>query len=155
MKSILIKLLLVFSLVSLSWINYISNTFAEGEKTGSGIQVRVTEKIPGANCNIPKDKDGNEEVAKEWETQIYICTVAKGFASVTEMMWKIIKYFTYIAALWWVLFIIINGILYSMWWIDQSLKDESKKRITWTLIWLVLLMLSWVILNLVAPWIYK
>ena len=70
-------------------------------------------------------------------------------------MWGIIKWFTYIAAIGAVLFIVINGIMYSMSGIDQSMKDEAKKRITKTLLWLVVLLLSWVILNLVAPWIYK
>jgi hypothetical protein len=37
---------------------------------------------------------------------------------------------------------------------DQSLKDGAKKRIIQTLLGLVLLMLSGVILNAIAPWIY-
>ena len=86
---------------------------------------------------------------------MYECTVKKWFKSVIIMMWKVIKYFTYIASLWGVLFIIVNGIMYSMWWAEPSLKDEAKKRIVWTLVWLVLLFLSWVILNMIAPWIYK
>jgi hypothetical protein len=146
MKSILIKILLVLSILSLFWANFIWNTYAEEESTDSGIKVKVTEKIPGANCT---------EISVDGKITWYECNVAKGFSSVTTMMWNIIKYFTYIAALSWVLFIVINGILYSMWGIEQSLKDESKKRIIWTLIWLILLMLSWVILNIIAPWIYK
>ena len=145
MKHIIIKLLLVLSIISFSWINYISSTYAEW----GWIKVIVTEKIPWANCNESWWK------AKEWETQMYECTVKKWFKSVIIMMWKVIKYFTYIASLWGVLFIIVNGIMYSMWWAEPSLKDEAKKRIVWTLVWLVLLFLSWVILNMIAPWIYK
>jgi len=70
-------------------------------------------------------------------------------------MGGIIKYFTYIAALACVLFIVINGILYSMSGMDAGLKDGAKKRIIQTLLGLVVLMLAGVILNAVAPWIYK
>jgi len=143
MKNILIKLLLVFSILSFSWINNIWSTYAV-----EWVTVIVTEKIPGANCE-------KEWAVQDWWTQMYKCTVQKWFWSIMAMMWKIIKYFTYIAALGWVLFIILNGIMYSMGWAEPSLKDESKKRILWTLTWLVLLFLSWVILNLIAPWIYK
>ena len=144
MKNILIKLLLVLSLISFSGINYIGNTYAEG------VTVIVTEKIPGSNC-VPKWEVDEEK----GETQMYECTVEKWFKSIMIMMWKIIKYFTYLASLWGVLFIIVNGMLYSMWGAEPSMKDDAKKRITWTLVWLVLLFLSWVILNLIAPWIYK
>jgi len=118
------------------------NTYAEW----NWIKVKVTEKVPWANC---------KKIKPLWDPQIYECEIAKWFSAVTTMMWKIIKYFTYIAALGGVLFIVINGILYSMWWAEPSMKDEAKKRIIWTLIWLVILLLSWVILNMIAPWIYK
>lgn len=134
MKKIITKILIVLSIFSLFWFQTVWNTYA-------WVKVTVTEEIPWAWC-VP-----------DWKR--YICTVEKWFESVSRMMWDIIKYFTYLATLAWVLFIVINGILYSMWWMDQSLKDESKKRIIWTLMWLALLFLSWVILNMIAPWIYK
>lgn len=155
MKTILVKILVAFSIISLYWINYIWNTYAvepapsTWTTTGSGISVTVTEKIPGANCTELKE-DSKDPTKITW----YECRVEKGFGSVTKMLWKIIKYFTYIAALAWVLYIVINGILYSMWWADDSFKTESKKRIITTLVWLIILMLSWVILNAIAPWIY-
>lgn len=145
MKNILIKILILIWIIWLINVNFIYNTYAEEE---SGIVIVVTEKVPWANCT-PKDKD------KDWVILNYKCNVAKWFWSVTIMLWNIIKYFTYLAALAWVLYIIINGIMYSMWWIDQWMKDEAKKRISWTLIWLLLLFISWVVLNLIAPWIYK
>ena len=83
------------------------------------------------------------------------CTVWTGFSVVENVMGGIIKYFTYIAALACVLFIVINGILYSMSGMDAGLKDGAKKRIIQTLLGLVILMLAGVILNAVAPWIYK
>lgn len=147
MKNFLIKILLVLSTLILSGIYTIWNTYAT-EGSWSWITVIVTEKIPGANCVAIT---ANTSI----ETWMYKCTVEKWFWSVIKMMWNVIKYFTYIASLGWVLFIVINWILYSMWWADPSLKDDAKKRITATLIWLVLLFLSWVILNMIAPWIYK
>ena len=83
------------------------------------------------------------------------CYVPKWAWAITEMMWAIIKYFTFLAWLWAVLFIVINWILYSMSWVDQSMKEKAKERITKTLMWLIVLLLSWVILNMIAPWIYE
>ncbi len=140
MKKIIIKILLFISILSFFNVNIVWNTYAEG------IKVKVTEKVPWANC-------GEKLPESEWWW--YECTVAKWFWSVIIMLWNIIKYFTFIASLWGVLFIIVNGIMYSMWWIDEWIKSDAKKRIVWTLIWLALLFLSWVILNLIAPWIYK
>ncbi len=145
-KTLIIKILILLSLISFSGINFIWNTYATDEES-KWIKVTVTEKIPWANCE-------EKWKAEDGETQMYECTVKKWFWSVIEMLWKIIKYFTYIAALAWVLFIVVNGIMYSMWWADDSFKTESKKRIIATLIWLAVLMLSWVILNAIAPWIY-
>ncbi len=145
MKKYIIKVLLILSIIWLALLGLIWNTYAE--ESWSWITVTVTEKIPWANCW--------DNLAAIWENPRYECTIAKWFGSIIKMMWNIIKYFTFIAALWAVLFIIINGIMYSMWWIDSWMKDEAKKRITWTLIWLILLFLSWVILNMIAPWIYK
>jgi len=151
MKNIIIKLLLVLSVISLSWINYISNTYA-----ADTVKVIVTEKIPWAWCEmIDADWNVTSKKSDDWKTQMYQCNIKKWFWTVISMLWNIIKYFTFIASLWAVLFIIINGILYSMWGAEPSMKDDAKKRIIWTLIWLILLLLSWVILNLIAPWIYK
>ncbi len=149
MKNILVKIILALSIISSFNISILPNTYAaENCENSNWVQVTVTEKVPWACCVPTWKADSN------WNTS-YTCHIEKGFWSVISMFWKIIKYFTYLAALWWVLYLIINGIMYSMWWADQSLKDEAKKRITWTLIWLVLLLLSWIILNMVAPWIYK
>lgn len=107
----------------------------------NAVSVEVTEAIPWANCS------------GGWGE--YTCNVGTWFSTISQMMGGIIKYFTFIAALGWVLFIVINGILYSMSWMDQSLKDGAKKRIIQTLLGLLLLMLSGVILNAIAPWVYK
>lgn len=104
------------------------------------IEVKVTEKIPWADC--------------EWSTWDYTCTVKPGFWTVMQLMGWIIKYFTFLASLGWVLFIVINWIMLSMWGMWWS-KDEIKKRITMTIGWLILLLLSGLILHSIAPWIYQ
>ena len=129
MKKILISLLLALSLFMIS-----GDIFAA--------TIDVTESIPGANCS------------KTWDG-IYTCNPGRGFDGVLWVVGAIIKYFTYIASLAAVLFIVINGILYSMAWINDSLKTGAKERIMKTLVWLVILLLSGVILNMIAPWVYK
>jgi hypothetical protein len=36
-----------------------------------------------------------------------------------------------------------------------SESGEVKKRIVQWIIWLILVLLSWIILNMIAPWVYK
>lgn len=139
MKKIILSCLLFFG-ISLFSTGVVSAEW----KTTTSKQVIVTTKIPWLECTQVK-----------WKSDRYSCTVESWFQSVVIMAGWIIKYFTFLAGLGAVLFIIVNGIMYSMGWIDQSLKDESKKRIWATLIGLILLLLSWVILNAIAPWIYK
>ena len=71
------------------------------------------------------------------------------------MIWNIISYFTFITLVTWVLFIVVNWILYSMGWLDQQLKEDAKKRITWTLAWIILLFSVWYILQILVPSVYK
>jgi len=142
MKKIIIILILIISFsFQASYVN-----------AWDTVTIRTTEKVPWVNCQPVPKKDW-----MPWEVypNLYDCEVEKWVWQIVSMLWQIIKYFTYIALLSWVLFIVYNWILYSMWWADQSLKDDSKKRIIWTLIWLILLLLSWPILQLIAPWIYK
>jgi len=144
MKKILSLLALSMMIFSL-WAIWTHNAYANttcAPKEGS-IKVKVTEKVPWACCHGDSAK---------W----YECHVEKGFGSITTMFGKMIQYATFIAGLGWVLFIVINGIMYSMGWLDiWGWKDEAKKRITRTLIGLIILLLSWVILNAIAPWVYK
>ncbi len=131
MKKI-IKILLIVCIV-LSFITINSTSFA----VDSGIiEVKVTEKLPGLECDGSKSD--------------YTCKVGTWFSSFTILLKNLVKWFSYIAMLWAILFIIINGILYTM-WMD---KEWVKKRIIQTLLWIIVLMLSWVILYLVAPWVY-
>lgn len=145
MKKTIVKIVLILSIFGL---NVVWNVNADW--TSTWLTVTVTEKIPWAWCECV------EKVWNDWECKnsVYTCNVEKWFWGVMKMMGAFIKYLTFIAALWWVLFIVYNGIMYSMSWIDQSLKDDSKKKIIQTLVWLVVLFLSWIILNLVAPWVY-
>lgn len=144
MKHIIISLLLILSCL------YATQTYAQDDT--STVQVILSEKVPGIECDEWKPRDlGNNNGTQTY----YTCDIPKWTSSLTQMFGKIIKYFTFIAWLWGVLFIVINGIMYSMWGIDDSMKEDSKKRIFSTLAWLALLMLSWVFLNMVAPWVYK
>ncbi len=125
----------------------------EGSKT---IGVQVTEIIPWMDCS------GTIWGKKEWDSCspgtpncVTECQVPKGSWGILQLMGILIKYFTFIAWLGWVLWIVINGILLSMSGLEWSAKWEIKKKISWTLIGLILLLLSWVILNVVAPWVYK
>lgn len=141
MKKIIKIFILSFMLLSF----YPNFSYWETWKT---VEVKVSEKVPWANCV--------EEKSWTWASQTptwyYICTIPTWFDSVQSMIWEIIKWITAIAALWWVLFIVINWILLSMWW-DWA--DEIKKRIKKTIIWLILLLLSWLILSIIAPWVYR
>ncbi len=147
MKKIIILMILA---ICTFWAFNQANAWEEAWTT---VSVYVTEPIPWAWCKIEtpagRDKNWNEIPA------IYICSIEKGSEQIVKTLWAIIKYFTYIAGLVWVLFIVANGIMYSMWWAEQSLKDEAKKRIIWTLVWLIVLLLTWPILQIIAPWIYK
>ena len=152
MKKIIIKIFLfisVFGLFAIDWNFYVYTA-----------TVTVTERIPGV-CGENNTKVIERDVTVWiWSSKrtvrriTYECEIKPWFTSVMIMIWKMIKYFTFLAGLWWMLFIVINGIMYSMWWIDQGLKDESKKRIIQTLVWLIVLLLSWIILNIIAPWIW-
>ena len=82
------------------------------------------------------------------------CTINSWTDAVLKIMWWIIRYTTFLIWLIGVLFIVVNWIMYSMWWMDQSMKEESKKRIIKTIIWLIVLLMTWTILNFIAPWIY-
>lgn len=141
------KLLILISI----FLSSITFTYADDEGTSTtskeGVVVTVTEKIPWANCE-GQDTNGDDVIDS------YDCVIERKFGSVVGMIGSIIRYFTFIAGLAGVLYIVINGIMYSMWGIDQGMKDEAKKRIISTLVGLVLLFLSWVILYMIAPWIY-
>lgn len=113
------------------------------------IEVRVTENIPWADCTCYKTW------ALSWVCVEYKCKVKPWLTSLQSIISNILKYFTAIASLAWVLFIVINWMLLSMWWMDSWAKDEAKKRIIKSLVWLILLLLSWLLLTLIAPWIYK
>jgi len=146
MKKIFITLFLIISLLFQVEYSYAA--------TWDTVKVRVTEKIPWVNCTPVPDKEWKTIKDKNWNPALYDCQVEKWATQIVKMLGDIIKYFTFIASLAWVLFIVYNGILYSMWWADPSLKDNAKKRIIATLVWLILLLLSGPILKIIAPWIY-
>jgi len=125
----------------------LNNIFYTNADTSSWTEhitkVEVVEKVPWRNCK--KDE-------KSW---YYVCEIKSWFSSVNDIVWEMIKYITLLTLLRAILFIVISWIMMSMAWADSSLKDESKKRIVQWIIWLILVLLSWIILNIIAPWIYK
>ena len=109
------------------------------------ITVKVTEKIPWAGCVLDTE-------SSKWDSKIYKCTIQPWFSTIQIMIGQIVKWFTAIAALAWVLFIVINGIMLSM---NGGEKEKIKGRITQSITWLILLLLSWLILSVIAPWVYR
>lgn len=139
----------IFLILSLSFV-YFSSYAVNDEKSFTWVTMESTVDIPWMNCTKKDTVSGWTDA----ETTIYTCNVEKWFSSMLTMVSGMIKYFTYIALVAAVLFIVINGIMYSMSWVDSWMKDEAKKRITKTLIWIILLLLSGYLLNLFFPWIY-
>jgi len=70
------------------------------------------------------------------------------------VMWEILKYFTFLAWIFAVLSLVVGWIMYSMWWANDSLKSSAKDYIQKSLIGLILLLLSWTILYMIAPWVF-
>lgn len=128
-------------------------TYADwNSKSWAVVTFETTQVMPWMECWEPI-KTLDEWTA--WETNVYTCEVQSGMESLMKMIAGMIKYFTYITLISAVLFIVINGIMYSMSWMDSGMKDEAKKRIVKTLGWIVVLLLSGYFLNLFFPWIYK
>lgn len=135
MKKIITKFLIVLSVLSSFW--FISNSYSDVTNV-----VQVTEKIPWANC-VQKGDD-----------TLYTCTTERWFWAIMSIMWQMLKYFTYIAWLFAVLSLVVWWVMYSMWWANEWMKTSAKTYIEKSLIWLVLLLLSWTILYMIAPWVY-
>lgn len=112
--------------------------------------VEVSEKVYGANCTKLVAKEGSNS-----GVVTYRCDIEPGMGTFMKMMSGIIKFLTALGALAWVLFIVINGIQLSMWWLDSSAKEDAKKWIGKAISGLIFLLLSGVILSMIAPWIYK
>lgn len=141
MKKTLIKVLLLLVSTTFGMTEFLT---ANAEETEEKINiVEVTEKIPWADCEL-----------KEWSTLIYKCKVWRGFSSIMLIMWKILKYFTFLAGLFSVLMLVIGWIMYSMWGANEEFKTKSKDFIIKSLLGLIVLLLSWLILYAVAPWVY-
>jgi len=143
MKKIIISLIILLGIFSLTPV------FAEWEITVS-VSEDLSQLIDG-DCTVAKDETGKEYRDKNGNPLYYDCPVEKWFGSVQIMLGNIIRYATFLIGLVWVLFIVINGIMYSIWWDD---KTAAKDRIVKSVGGLLLLLLSWVVLNAIAPWIY-
>ena len=94
-------------------------------------------------------------VDNTWDRPVYTCRVPKWVGWIEILMGNMIKYFTYIASLGAVLMLVVGWIMYSMAWVDQWAKDSAKKLLVMVLAWLILLLMSWVVLKAIAPWVYQ
>jgi len=144
MKKILIILTLLLS-ICLIWSVSASET---------AIQVTVSEDLSPL-LGDGKCRATTWSIPEWWgppeATWYYECDVEKWFGSVQTLLGNSIKYATFLIGLVGVLFIVINGIMYSIGGEDKS---QAKDRIMKSVMWLILLLLSWVLLNAIAPWIY-
>ena len=147
MKKTIINILIAISCFTA--FGFASQTYADEPKktkTSEKNIIYVTEKVPGASCKLQTS----------WSNKgMYKCEMEKWFGSIMKIMWKLLKYFTFIAGLLAVLMIVVGWIMYSMWGADESMKTKSKEFITKSLLGLILLLMSGTILYAVAPWVYK
>ena len=142
MNKIIKIFLCIILTLTMIWIIWIQSVAWSDDN-----MIQVTEKIPWVECK--KSKESKPDFL------LYDCKVEKGFWWVIKAFWGIIKYFTFLAGLASVLTLVIGWIMYSMWWADEGMKTKAKDLITQSLLWLVVLLLSWSILYAVAPWVYQ
>jgi len=135
MKKILIKIFLILTILFSFWA--VSNIYAADTSI-----VQVSAKIPGWNCIYNA------------EDRVYDCEIWRWFGAFMYLMWEMLKYITFLAGLFSVLALVIGWMMYSMWWANENLKTTAKTYMEKSLIWLVLLLLSWTILYMLAPWVY-
>jgi hypothetical protein len=152
MKIILQILISLFLLFSFSFVHAEDSTppNPDGWKK---VKVVVTEKIPGVECTEETISEG-PAAQHTSSTGRWICEVPLWMKWVLIMLGRMIRWFTAIALIWAVLFLVINGIHLSAGWLDGNAKSEVKKRIMMTLGWIILLLLAGPILKLIAPWVY-
>lgn len=129
------------------FLTFATVPFAFAASGDTDAYVYVTEKIPGANCEL---KSSSTDVDK----RLYKCTVQSGFATVTGVLGSLIKYATYLTGLVGVLMIVLSGIQYSLSGGGEDAK-KAKGRIIQLVSGLVLLFLTGLVLNTVAPWVYR
>lgn len=140
---------IILLLLLITWVLYSSYSFAEDNYIQVPVWIDLTPIFPSW------ENWDNITCSPKWSVWWANCVVKSGFWPVQTIIWAIVKYFTFIAVLASILFVVISGIQYSMSWLDQWMKDKAKERILKLLSWIVLLLLSWTILNILFPWIYK
>ena len=150
MKNIL-KIIILFSTLFIGFSVKAADYCAD-KTTSTWSCIYLSTKVPWAVC-VWLDSSKNQT----WAENIvyYWCVVPKWMNWVMLFFGQLIKYFTFIATLAGVLYIVVNGILLSTSWFGWSSKDEVKKRISKTITWLIILLTSWFILATLFPWIYK
>ena len=136
------KKTIIFFILLVSFCT-VSDIFAStGSTTWGGIiPVTVSEDLSELGLECGPELPGG----------YYECGVEPWLGSIQILMGNIIRYATFLIGLVWVLFIVINGIMYSVGWDDKSWAKERIMKSVW---WVLLLLLSGAVLNAIAPWIY-
>lgn len=137
------KKLLKYLIFLISILGSINFTFAT-----SWTVVYTTESLPWLVCNCIS-KDCTNVVTRKYE-----CQVLDGFSGFLITISKILKYSVFIISLLSVLIIIVSWIQLSLSWISSKAKDWAKQRIFRVISGLMVLFFFWLILHLIAPWIY-
>jgi len=135
------KKLIIAILISFSFLGSFSSLVHADDTT----TVTVTEKIPWLTC---KEADNfNAAVDK----RKYKCTIEWTFGTVMLMLKGLIKYVAFLAILVAVLLLVVSGVKMSIEW----KKEDSKKMFSRVIVSLLVLFSMWLILNTIAPWVYK
>ena len=123
-KKILISFILIISFFTFVWIN---NAFAES-------------KLPLVNCFwLPGCYDKNMD--KPWKASI---EKNHWIDKVSNLIWKLIQYVAVFA----VIALIISGIMYLISWGEEEKVKKAKTWIIWSLVWVILSVSAWGIINM-------
>lgn len=146
MKKILFSCLIALSLLAIPNLGFAKSL----------ITVKTSENlsqlwIPCKADKKPESEANTTTPESSKQTTYYECQVEPGMGAIQIMLGTTIQYATFLIGLVGVLFIVINGMMYSIGGDDKS---GAKDRIMKSVFGLILLLLSWVLLNAIAPWIY-
>ena len=111
------------------------------------VQVRVSEKVPGAKCvdAVPFNKDA----------PVYVCDVGEGFSGFFDALRGLLKYGMFIGLLFGVLMLVVAGIRYSAaGMLGDEEKGNAKAMLVKVISGIVGLALIGFLLNTFAPWVF-
>ncbi|EKE29375.1 MAG: hypothetical protein ACD_2C00183G0004 [uncultured bacterium (gcode 4)] len=140
MKKILVLILVFICTMPVSW-GYV---FAAEASWTWVTTITVTEDIPWMGCTLVNPSNTSVTTRK------YRCNVTWDFWAVMLMLRWFIKYVTFLAILVAVLMLVLSGVKMSIEW-----KKDDKKMFKRVLTALLVLFSMGLILNTIAPWVFK